>query len=263
MSDEVAVARATRGRRAIRPKANRPIIQTQRATNEQHENNAKQLGLDWRIVASTILHRYPVITPDPEPYEVEYYKMQDKIADKKREILMSKVEGTDAEFITKKPVTVEEILTSLPFTPASRVTEADKTNNRRSLDRRLQDSLYLVVKRNRNSNAWQFPQGRILDNEIGLRQASERVIDRAVGPMKRWFMSNAPMGHYCYAYPTDMQHARKQYGAKVYFYRAQLCGGNFKLETKLYKDFAWIARDEVGEYFDKATAALLTELLPP
>ena len=54
----------------------------------------------------------------------------------------------------------EEIIESLPFTPASRVSEADEKNDRRSLERRLQDSLFLIVKRNRDSHSWQFPQGK-------------------------------------------------------------------------------------------------------
>jgi hypothetical protein len=39
-----------------------------------------------------------------------------------------------------------------------------------------------------------------------------------------------------------MQQQRKQYGAKVFFYRAQLIEGSIKLETKLYKDYAWVGR---------------------
>jgi len=75
-------------------------------------------------------------------------------------------------------------------------------------------------------------------------------------------VSNAPIGYVCYAYPKEMQQQRKQYGAKVYFYRAQLIEGNMKLETRLYTDMAWISRDEVGEYFNEEMAEYMTELLP-
>lgn len=53
----------------------------------------------------------------------------------------------------------------MPFQPAARETEADRTNDRKSLDRKLDQSLYLIVKRNRADNAWQFPQGKIMENE--------------------------------------------------------------------------------------------------
>ena len=43
--------------------------------------------------------------------------------------------------------------------------DIDKTNDRRSQERRLQDSLFLIVKRNRSEHSWQFPQGRILPDE--------------------------------------------------------------------------------------------------
>jgi hypothetical protein len=83
-----------------------------------------------------------------------------------------------------------------------------------------------------------------------------------VGKTRRWFVGNAPVGHYMYAYPETVQTKRKNFGAQVYFYRAQWISGSMKLETKLYKDYAWIARDEVGEYFDKDTAVYLSSLLP-
>lgn len=63
----------------------------------------------------------------------------------------------------------------MPFKPASRVTEADTNNDRKSLERRLQDSLFLIVKRSRNDNSWQFPQGKLLAEE-NLRTVSQIVL---------------------------------------------------------------------------------------
>lgn len=102
--------------------------------------------------------------------------------------------------------------------------------------------MFLIVKRNREDMPWQFPQGKIQEGE-NLRQATERIIDRATGGgVRRWFVSNAPFGHYCYAYPPELQKKRGEYGAKVFFYRCQLIAGQMVLETKLYRDYAWIAR---------------------
>ena len=95
------------------------------------------------------------------------------------------------------------------------------------------------------------------------RKGAERVIDRAVGNVNRYFISNAPTGHICYAYPPDVQKARGQYGAKVYYYRCQLIAGTIKLETRLYTDYAWVARDEVAKFTeDPLTAEFLTAMLP-
>ena len=99
----------------------------------------------------------------------------------------------------------------------------------------------MIVKRNRSDNAWQFPQGKIQDTET-LRQGAERVIDRSTGAVKRWFISNAPAGHYLYPYADSVKEQRGQYGAKVFYQRCQYLSGPLKLETRLYKDYAWVSR---------------------
>jgi len=43
--------------------------------------------------------------------------------------------------------------------PVPLVTKDDQTNNHKSLHRKLWDCLYLIVKKPRAENAWQFPQG--------------------------------------------------------------------------------------------------------
>lgn len=45
------------------------------------------------------------------------------------------------------------------------LTIIDEANDRRSLSRKLPDSLYLIVKRNRKDNPWQFPQGKWIEGE--------------------------------------------------------------------------------------------------
>lgn len=249
-------------RKRIVTMENRPIIKALRKSNAAHEAKALELNLGWRTISSAVLHRYPVITPDSEEWERNMWALQDKIEDQKRAHFMSQVGGTDAQMIPDDNPTYDEILDSLPFKPASRVTEADTQNDRRSVERKLQHSLFLIVKRNRASNCWQFPQGKLLDSEDSMRVAAERVLDRAVGKTKRFFISNAPIGHYCYAYPQEIQAQRKQYGAKVYFYRSQLITGTIKLETRLYTDYAWVSRDELSEYFDHETAASLDAMVP-
>jgi len=252
-------------RRKVLTKQFREIIQKLRAHNEEHEAKALASGLEWREVAATVLHRYPIITPEPEPWEIANYNMNEELTDFKREHFLEQVGGTDADFIGDVNPSYEEIIAALPFTPAPRISEADKTNDMRSTERRMAESAFLIVKRNRDTNAWQFPQGKILPDKDGdsARKGAERVIDRAVGNVNRWFVSNAPAGHICYAYPPDVQKARNQYGAKVYYYRCQLIAGTIKLETRLYTDYAWVARDEVAKYTqDPLTAEFLTAMLP-
>lgn len=72
-----------------------------------------------------ILHRYPVITPDPKPWESAFFEVQNKIENEHRELLVKELESTpDALLIEDRSLAAEEIIESMPFKPASRVTEA-------------------------------------------------------------------------------------------------------------------------------------------
>jgi hypothetical protein len=256
------VTKVPKPARAIRKlKDKREIVVTQRARNASLQANADAKELDWRIVGASILHRYPIITPKKESWEIDMTKLQDKLDDKKRQWLSEQLKGSEAHIFPELNPSYEEILESMPFQPAPTTTEADATNDRRSLNRRLHDSLFLIVKRNRKDNAWQFPQGKLLEKET-IRQTQERVMDRAAGKTERWFISNSPCGHYQYEYPPAMQDTRKAVGAKVFYGRCQFISGTVKLQTKLYTDYAWVARDEMKDYFEPDHAHFLDTMLP-
>lgn len=259
-----------RHRKVVKVGDDRPIIKWSRENNAAHEKKAAEMGLGFRIVGASILHRYPVITKDPLPWELEKQEMDDAIAAKQKEYFNKLIDGTDAaKMVPSEGMSMDNIMKTMPFEPRSRTTQADTEKNHKTTDRALQDSLYLLVRRNRAPGPdgkaayeWQFPQGKAAEGE-SMRETAERVGDRAYGKVSRWYISNAPMGHLCYAYPAEMQAARKQYGAKVFFYRCQLLdeAGQFRLETRLYKDYVWVTRDEVCEYMDPETAAYMKALL--
>lgn len=259
--EEVASPNVKPRRKFNKMKGNRPILIEQNERNSILEAKAVALGLPWRIIASSILQRYPTVLKEAEPWEQEHIDLQEKLDDLKRQEFMDAIKDTEAMVIAEQNPSYDEILETLPFTPAPRVTEADLNNDRHSLDRKLPDNLFFVVKRNRDSYGWQFPQGKLKEGETA-RAGAERVIDRAVGKIERWFISNAPIGHYCYEYSAEEQAQRKEFGAKVFFYRCQIIGGNVRLETRLYKDFAWIGRDEVEEYFPSEMCHLLKSIIP-
>lgn len=241
--------------------SNRPIVKERRMTNVEHDSKAKDLGLGFRTVVSGILHRYPTITPEIPEWDKAMQEVQQKINLKKLMEMNEAVENSEgSDILPDVEMSIDEMINAMPFQPASRSTLADEENDRHSTDRRLADSLFLLVKRNRDDKSWQFPQGKLRDEET-LRSGAERITDRAVGSVERWFVGNAPIGHYVYAYPEALQKQRNEYGAKVFFYRSQLCAGNIKLETRLYTDFAWVARDEIEEYLDPETSAYMSKLL--
>lgn len=51
------------------------------------------------------------------------------------------------------------------FEPSPRLTEADAANDMRSLERRLDRVLYLLVKKPRKDHQWQMPQGGVEEKE--------------------------------------------------------------------------------------------------
>ena len=85
--------------------------------------------------------------------------------------------------------------------------------------------------------------------------------------MPCYFISNAPNSFRAYAYPESVQKKREAFGAKVFYYRALFQGAYFdedaatpKLEDGLV-DYAWVAADEMGEYFDSDHAEFMRQVL--
>ena len=75
----------------------------------------------------------------------------------------------------------------------------DETNDRRSVDRKLPRSLFLITKRNREEFAWQFPQGKIRDTEDSLRKVKNTAFPFhylflccCIKHQKRLMLSNSP-----------------------------------------------------------------------
>ncbi|KAH0841746.1 hypothetical protein AYO21_01022 [Fonsecaea monophora] len=96
------------------------------------------------------------------------------------------------------------------FAGLRRVTGADESNDQRSLERRLQRTLYLLVKlKNKSGQAkgqevgddserwlWRFPSGPVIGFE-GLKEAAQRILLSSLGPnMNTFFVGNHPVGHY-------------------------------------------------------------------
>lgn len=70
------------------------------------------------------------------------------------------------------------------FQPASRLTEADQSGDTRSLLRRLDRVLYLLVKKPRQEHAWQMPQGSV--------EAGESLLQVRVWGLGSWNTDHLP-----------------------------------------------------------------------
>jgi len=147
--------------------------------------------------------------------------------------------------------------------PASRITADDKANNRKSLNRKLDERVYLIVKKTRSEHAWQFPQG-LNEKEETLRKTAEREFKEECGStLKVYFISNAPIGFVWYTYSPEIQQKTDSCGAKVFFYGAQYLSGQVTLDNKELIDYLWVSRDELKEYFSKDYYDYISNIIVP
>ncbi|KAL8927532.1 MAG: hypothetical protein Q9208_002337 [Pyrenodesmia sp. 3 TL-2023] len=158
----------------------------------------------------------------------------------------------DAEVEVKKEVDEEgqelEVKRELAIKPMPRVTEADRAGDTRSLDRLLQRTLYLVVKR--GDGRWWFPSDGLVGKE-SLHTAAERILVQAGGlNMNTWIVGNIPLGHFVrnYMKPTvEKDKSQEIRGVKYFFMKGRIMAGqaNLKDNKKGLTDFQWLAKDEL------------------
>lgn len=154
--------------------------------------------------------------------------------------------------------------------PMPRVTEADKANDTKSLNRALQRTLYLLVKN--KEGQWQFPQDRLSDEHLhGVRlqnpheatkrrhintcQAAQRILKQTGGPnMNTWLVGHIPIGHHeaSYKEPKTVGNLT-EHGIKTFFLKARIMAGQVNIkENKLgAEDFKWLAKEEVEKEVQK------------
>jgi len=143
------------------------------------------------------------------------------------------------------------------LTLAPKLTEADKSQDIKSLQRKLSSRLFLLIKQDGTGDRWLFPQGVCEEGET-LRQSAERVLKQHCGTdLKARFLSNAPCGFYQYGYPKSYRDKEGHSdGAKVFFYKAELVGGDVK--SKLYQ---WRTKSELLSIVDKRYAKSLDRFI--
>ncbi|KAG1363790.1 hypothetical protein COCNU_11G006170 [Cocos nucifera] len=123
-----------------------------------------------KIVAAVLFERLPVVIPKIDPV---VYAFQ--------------------EFSGKGDYQID-------YVPAPRITEADKTNDRRLLQRALDRRLYLLLNGSTygapdKKPVWHFPE-KVYENEETLRLCAESALRSVLGGLHHtYFVGNAPMAH--------------------------------------------------------------------
>lgn len=154
--------------------------------------------------------------------------------------------------------------------PGPRITKADKMNDRKSLRRQLEQRLFLLVKKDRPSHAWQLPQIPLplyetfeVNKTQNLRDYAQSHVNTLVGKNADIYMcGNAPYGLYSYPFPKNVQKEFDAYGSKLFFYYGFYVKGNIRLASK-YSDHVWVTKGEMEEYLqDKSLYRYLEKALP-
>ncbi|BFZ10874.1 hypothetical protein BsWGS_13913 [Bradybaena similaris] len=129
------------------------------------------------------------------------------------------------------------------FVPAPRETEADRTNNLRTVDRKLDSSLYLLVKQNiEGRDHWVLPQA-VWEQGETLRQTAERALTALCGQVKTTFLGNAP----CAVAKFDPKE-KVDRNIKLFFFQAWYIGGEITPNKTEATDYLWVTRKELSNY---------------
>lgn len=198
-----------------------------------------------RLVGACVLERLPVIMPEASEWETEYLTWQHKMHSREKKELPE-------EFTTEKMVIEQEGGEGGVgrWQPAPRETEADIAMDTRSLRRKLDQRLFLLVKE-KGASSWQFPQTEHSAGET-MRQTAERALQETIqeGP-QTYFVGNAPMGH--------VEHS----SGKAFYHKAQLIKGEAALKQSAKAvAYVWVSKQEMPQYIqDEATQTLLSQML--
>ncbi|KAN0038298.1 hypothetical protein ACTA71_000470 [Dictyostelium dimigraforme] len=226
---------------------------TPKAVNPKYQGH-------YKFTSGVIIERFPSLNPLPNEIEKTYMESYERLQSICRrdpirfislvedlpEFKEDQREKKDQDNIQDE---FEEDFSN--YTPESRQTEADIKDDRKSLDRKLDKSLYLIINKSGSRYDWQFPSTNWVKGE-SMKNAAERSLRDSLGSNWKYFIpSQAPCGVYKYNVDDDVQELIKAQGIKEFFYRAHYFGGDFQINSKIVKDYLWVSKDELQEYFDE------------
>lgn len=146
--------------------------------------------------------------------------------------------------------------------PMNRITEADTTNDLRRLDRKLDRTLYLVVKN--GEGVWQFPTDNVPPDEH-LHETAQRALEWTAGVnMNTWLVGRVPVAHMVNhpKFNEDKSLARR--GEKVFFLKGRIMAGQATLEGNRYghSDFNWLTREELKKKLPSDYFSAVRNMMP-
>jgi len=231
-------------RPTIRPVHQASVIVTRSPTISRSPTKFEKAFFQYQLRISRALH-------NPFPYEF-YFKQgspleaQFNIEERKREkkafgrvskIMMESTEANrEAAELAKEDVEQR----------AARFTEADRKKHLRSLDRKGERNLYLIINKNLgHKTCWSFPEGPVQKGEF-LHQTAERVLHPECGiNMDTWMVGRKPIGLYQppVASPDVPQ-------TMTFFYKLHILAGHVRPNNTSVIDYAWLTKQEIRTYVE-------------
>ncbi|KAJ4304194.1 hypothetical protein N0V88_001806 [Collariella sp. IMI 366227] len=135
--------------------------------------------------------------------------------------------------------------------PVPRRTEADEKNDVKRLDRAMDRTLYLVVRRGEGENAvWEFPAGAVPTDET-LHETAPRVLAESAGVnMNTWIVGRVPVAHHVVK-PVLGEDGTSvvSRGEKVFFLKGRIMAGQADLAGNKHglTDFQWLTQEELKQ----------------
>lgn len=199
-------------------------------------------------------------------HEVQVIKDRERLKMRQSGELDEDLADDESDVITA--LDVEDLATEMfnQFQAAPRETEADEKNDNKSLNRKLDDKLILLVKEKLGDDlVWMLPQGYRESGE-SMKEVAERVLKLCSeeDSIKVKMLGNAPVGVYKYKYPKAVQKELGVQGAKVFFFKAKLLQGEFKMRSdSSIKDFRWLTREELDSHLLKGYSDCVKKFIFP
>lgn len=229
----------------------------------------------FKLSAGVILCRSPIVTRELTEFEVAFYAYQRHLKSRLSSPFPTDFYFTKGSLASKRwlagedarqqansltPSTVasstdgeitgqerelqdqEDVATSVAM---SRITDADRKNDTKSLDRKLDRTLYLLLKKSRSEHSWQFPQGAVGANEA-LHESRSRILTTLAGKdMNTWAVGRVPVGVTSYDFKSQELGYK---GNKTYYMRERIFAGQCQLQEGTgIVDFGWFTKEEVEE----------------
>ncbi|XP_022910308.1 large ribosomal subunit protein mL46 [Onthophagus taurus] len=257
----------------------RNSFQVFRLTKTSIRESSTLTSQKWDLISAVCIERRPTLAPPSTGLQENFKKYLDKVelerSHKSNHEIRHEQDLIQAEQLKKGDGDVDMALkqTAQDFFDASReelkrfkvaekITECDKKNNVKSLNRKLDKHLVFVMKQKiGNKDHYLLPQGLRKDGE-NMRQAADRVIKETFGgDFKVQIHGNAPCGVYKYKYPGNLKEKQSCVGAKIFFYFGRYTNGNI---NKQISDYKWLDRNELKNelhngYYERLSQFLIDE----